>query len=128
MPEHGSAHSLQIIAGGETVMNPLATSKLEDDIAGQKMDNYSRAYLTSTDPSKGYAGSMQYDYLPAATAKYTRGLAAVEWVRGSQTVLAFRGSYTNGDFANIENWFLDYVMEKSTDKMSTPCDASVACV
>ena len=33
------------------------------------------------------------------------------------TVLAFRGSLTTGDFGNIENWFLDYVIERSTSRM-----------
>jgi hypothetical protein len=85
-------------------MDPTATFKLRDDIAGQKMDNTSREFLTSNDPTKGYGGALTYVYHPAATGKYIRGLAAVEWVKGSQTVLAFRGSYTNGDFNNIENW------------------------
>jgi hypothetical protein len=57
--------------------------------------------------------------VPEAQAEFRIGVEALEWVSvsGNQTVLAFRGTYSDGDYANIENWMVDFVLQKSTDKM-----------
>ena len=65
----------------------------------------------------GSGGGDEFVYSPAETARNTTGVVALEWTRDGVTVLAFRGSLTMGDVGNIENWFLDYVIERSTARM-----------
>merc|ERR1719354_171165 len=60
------------------------------------------------------SGDERYIYSPEETARNRTGVTALEWTRDGVTVLAFRGSVTTGDLANIENWFLDFVLERST--------------
>ena len=75
------------------VTSGIAT-KAEDDAANSDINLAATAEL----------GSGTYRFMPAATAQYETGVAALEWERDGVTVLAFRGSYTRGDFGNIENW------------------------
>ena len=65
----------------------------------------------------GSGGGDEFIYSPAETARNTTGVVALEWTRDGVTVLAFRGSLTTGDVGNIGNWFLDYVLERSTARM-----------
>ena len=60
--------------------------------------------------------SWSNDYTPSS-ARDTIGIAALEFTRGNLTVLAFRGSFTPGDFANIQNWVIDWVLGSMTAQM-----------
>ena len=55
--------------------------------------------------------------VPESTAEFGVGVEALEATTSDTTILAFRGTYTAGDYNNIENWMTDYLLEKSTDRM-----------
>ncbi|KAG7362771.1 hypothetical protein IV203_026131 [Nitzschia inconspicua] len=55
--------------------------------------------------------------VPQETAEFEVGVQALEWTLNDTTVLAFRGTFTDGDYANTENWITDFILEKSTDRM-----------
>lgn len=55
--------------------------------------------------------------VPQDTAEFEFGVQALEWTVGDTTILAFRGTFSVGDYANIENWMVDYILERSTDRM-----------
>jgi hypothetical protein len=94
----------EVLANGEALFDPTATTKLQDDQAARAIDLAADAQMRQ-DPTGGQLPpTITEVYSPSATSKYETGVAALEWVRGGQTVLCFRGSYSPGDFANIENW------------------------
>mmetsp|Transcript_28448 Transcript_28448/g.69224 ORF Transcript_28448/g.69224 Transcript_28448/m.69224 type:complete len:321 (+) Transcript_28448:452-1414(+) len=69
--------------------------------------------------------------IPQDTSKFDIGVSAMEWNidnddnndnsgvdgGGGTSILVFRGTYSPGDYDNIEHWMMDYVLEKSTDRM-----------
>jgi Lipase (class 3) len=56
--------------------------------------------------------------IPQDKAKFDIGVSAMEWnVDPTTTILVFRGTFSHGDFANIEHWMVDYLLERSTDRM-----------
>lgn len=56
--------------------------------------------------------------IPEETAEFDIGVSAMEWeISNTTTVLVFRGTFTHGDYANIEHWMMDYAIEKSTARM-----------
>lgn len=62
--------------------------------------------------------SFRHLSIPEETAEYDIGVSAMEWeVANTTTILVFRGTFTHGDYANIEHWMMDYAIEKSTDRM-----------
>ena len=87
----------EILANGEALYDPAATTKAQDDAAARQIDDQVLEEISSGEGSG--APSTTFVYSPAATSKYATGVSALEWVRGNQTVLTFRGSYTPGDFA-----------------------------
>ncbi|KAL3937908.1 MAG: hypothetical protein SGBAC_007073 [Bacillariaceae sp.] len=56
--------------------------------------------------------------IPEETAEFDIGVSAMEWeISNTTTILVFRGTFTHGDYANIEHWMMDYAIEKSTARM-----------
>ena len=90
-------------------------TKAQDDAANDAVNAAAKADMNVTDELKNTGWFERFS--PSATAMYTTGVAAIEWVREDVTVLVFRGSYTKGDLGGIENWFFDYVLERSTTRM-----------
>ena len=87
------------------------------DEATKATDDAANAAINAAAKTEVASGDEQYIYSPAETARNRTGVTALEWTRDGVTVLAFRGSVTTGDRANIENWFLDFVLERSTARM-----------
>lgn len=93
---------------GPNVTNP----ELENEAANQfHEDNWN---LLLTDPNlKGY----QSHSIPESTAEFEVGIQALEWVTSNAIILVFRGTYSPGDYGNIENWMTEFLLEKSTSQM-----------
>jgi hypothetical protein len=51
------------------------------------------------------------------TARKTIGVAALEFTRGNLTLLVFRGTFTPGDYNNINNWIIEWVLGSMTAHM-----------
>ena len=88
----------------------VGATKATDEAAADAINAAAKA-------EAGSGGGDEYIYSPVASAKYTTGVAALEWTRDGVTVLVFRGSTSKGDYGNVENWFLDYILERSTARM-----------
>eukprot|EP00039_Didymoeca_costata_P016317 m.289602 g.289602 ORF g.289602 m.289602 type:complete len:581 (-) comp16374_c0_seq2:66-1808(-) len=58
-------------------------------------------------------------YAPEETAEFKIGVAALIYEREGIETVIFRGSYTDGDFSNIQNWILPYILEKMTENMKS---------
>lgn len=80
-----------------------ATQRIDEVIWNESVVQSSTAYQTIS--------------VPQTTAEFEVGVQALEWTYNDTTILTFRGTFTDGDYANIENWMIDYALEKSTDRM-----------
>ena len=90
-------------------------TKAQDDAANDAVNAAAKTDMNVTDEFKNTDWFERFS--PDATAKYTTGVAAIEWVREDVTVLVFRGSSSEGDIGNVVNWFYDYAIERSTTRM-----------
>lgn len=99
-----------VVAGGDQLFAASPATSREDNVAQQ-------AFHDAIVAEVGANATTAFRAVPATTAIWDTGVVALEWTRGDVHVLAFRGSYTGGDFGNIENWFLDTVLETSTAKL-----------
>jgi len=98
----------------DRLWDPTNSSKFADDAAHHAI---SEAYMAVFADSAAAEGTTLDELYWPYTAKYDIGVAALEWQRGDIKVLCFRGSYSGGDMSNIPNWFIDFVLEKSTAKL-----------
>jgi len=99
-----------VIAAGDGLFN---TSSWAADKAAMQV-----LYATIQAEVKATAGATyKYDYRPEKAAEFDTGVAALEFVRGSMKVYVFRGSYSTGDFNHIQNWVIDWVLEKMTGRL-----------
>lgn len=97
----------------QSLYGPNVTdSQSEDEAANQfHLDNWN---LLLTDPDlEGY----QAHSIPESTAEFQVGIQALEWETKNAIILAFRGTYSPGDYGNIENWMTEFLLEKSTTQM-----------
>lgn len=97
---------------GESIYNTRDTNRSSADEADQ---NFYKETLDSIQ-KLSCSGPLR-DISAPNSAKYNIGVEATEWSAGNTTILAFRGTFTDGDYANIENWMTDYLIEKSTNRM-----------
>eukprot|EP01065_Artemidia_motanka_P042187 TRINITY_DN5611_c0_g1_i1.p1 TRINITY_DN5611_c0_g1~~TRINITY_DN5611_c0_g1_i1.p1 ORF type:complete len:604 (+),score=196.10 TRINITY_DN5611_c0_g1_i1:134-1813(+) len=95
----GANNRSTVIAAGVALWNTIWA---EASAAGVLRPRY--------DPDVGPTGL-------AGGAYDVTGLAALEFIRGTQHVLVFRGSYNPGDYINIRNWILPWGYEKMDDHM-----------
>lgn len=95
----------------EELLGPSITDRANHNQAMQEFyDDIQRLLVSS-------AWSVRDVSAPKKTAKWDTGVVAFEWKRDNTTVLVFRGTTTEGEDHNIENWIMDYVLEKSTAQM-----------
>ena len=97
-----------IYKAGDGSFGSNLTSEL-DEI--QAMHNAIEAEVTKTT-----GATWAYKYTPDS-ARDTIGVAALEFTRGNMTVLIFRGTFSPGDYANINNWVVDWVFGSMTAQM-----------
>lgn len=90
------------------------------NISGMEQENMATQILNEQIWNESGGGSHEMFRkisVPQETAEFEFGVQALEWNRADATILAFRGTFTDGDYTNIENWMIDYLLEKSTDRM-----------
>lgn len=103
----------QLFERGQSLYGSNVTTMEEEQTAAQnvEMQNWNdlirNKYFTYTIRS-----------IPEDTAKFDVGVSAMEWnVGNSTTILTFRGTFSHGDYDNIEHWMMDFLLEKSTGRM-----------
>lgn len=100
-----------------SVFGPNVTSQLEEERAMEELEtqNWNLLMGDDSDVSPRY----QVLQIPQDSAEFSFGVHALEWIDtvSNTTILAFRGTLTHGDYANIENWITDFILEKSTERM-----------
>lgn len=94
------------------------TSSFEADLVAHKALSAAIAAELNETTDSGVA-TAKFRYAPGATARAVNGLAAIEYQRNGVRVIVFRGSWSPGDFANMELWITDWILEKMTDKYRT---------
>lgn len=102
----------ELIANGDMMYAPNGT-KREDDWDG--MDVLTNAIEREVNGTDGVNTS--FIYMPPSIGEFKNGWGALEFVRGDVTVLAFRGSYNDGEFENVQNFHFDYILERMTAKL-----------
>ena len=126
----------EYIAGGRSI-----NSLQDENTATQKweLDNWnlltantssSISSISSSNNNKTYNFIFTDRSIPQDTSKFDIGVSAIEWNidndhnydnsrddGGGTSILVFRGTYSPGDYDNIEHWMMDYILEKSTDRM-----------
>ena len=93
-------------------------SNATQDLAGmQALRDMVQQELNASETNN--ATNTSYTYVSETKALANFGVVALIFERGGSRVVVFRGSYTPGDFANIEPWSLDWSLERYTGRMKT---------
>lgn len=123
---------------GQSIYGSHITNLVQEQAAAQDLQESNRRMfyhsLSTTDSvldsppriqSHDYYGAQtewSFVTLPTSytTAVYEVGVVAVCWTLHAPyntTIVAFRGTFSPGDFSNLENWIMDYVLERSSARM-----------
>lgn len=103
----------EIYLSAQSIYGPEVKTTEQADDADEALDESNREIV------RGSGGDVEVSDLlyPEGDAEFRIGVEALEWTRDDTTVLAFRGTYSDGDYANIENWMVHYLLEKANAKM-----------
>jgi hypothetical protein len=100
----------QVYAAGDAIWG--ANNDMDKELANlQALDDTIAAEISSTPGAQ-----WNYKFTPNS-ANDTIGVAALEFARGNLSVLVFRGSYSPGDFSNINNWVYDWIFDAMSARM-----------
>jgi hypothetical protein len=95
-----------------SIFGPNITSSDSENISFEELDDENWKFLTQDHNFQHIPWS-----IPNETARFGFDVSTVEWRIGSASILTFRGTFSHGDYANIEHWMTDYLLEKSTNRM-----------
>jgi len=122
----------QVLQNGQSLYGPNITTYEGEVAATQAFESRNWDLLLSPNNSNnsddngktGNVISFRKRSIPKETAEFDIGLSAMVWeldndnhLDRNTTILVFRGTFTHGDYANIEHWMMNYALEKSTDRM-----------
>eukprot|EP00980_Cylindrotheca_fusiformis_P024915 scaffold12720_cov152-Cylindrotheca_fusiformis.AAC.4 len=112
---HGCSFSADtmngLLAKGQSLYGSNISTLQDEQDAAQAVEVQNWNYLQDM----GFVSTKRS--LPKNTAEFDIGVSAMEWNIGNTTILTFRGTFSHGDYDNIEHWMMDYLLEKSTDRM-----------
>jgi cbb3-type cytochrome oxidase subunit 3 len=102
----------KLFENGQSLYGPNVTTMEQEQAAAQNVELQNWNLLIHNNNFTYTKRS-----IPQDMAKFDIGVSAMEWNIGNTTILTFRGTFSQGDYANIEHWMIDYLLEKSTDRM-----------
>jgi len=107
----------KVLENGQSLYGSNITTFEEELMAVKDFESHNWGLLKRLEEQKKL--SFRSRSIPAETAEFDIGVSAMEWeIRSTNTtILVFRGTFTHGDYANIEHWMMDYALEKSTGHM-----------